>query len=113
MIIFISVLATGCKTNNLKGIYVCNQSAKKTDTIIHHKTYDEAFIDFTCIFTEFDFKGNNSVVIRMANGDFTSSYVIDKDYVRIKGTGSDILLKLQDQNTLTGEGIAKGTYHKK
>jgi hypothetical protein len=112
-IVLLSLFALSCKTNHLSGVYVCDQSSKKADTTIHHGNSDEVFIDFTCTFTAFDFKGNSTVEINMANGNVASSYVVDKDYVRIKGTGSDILLKLQDQNTLTGEGIAKGIYYKK
>ena len=112
-IILLSFFALGCKTNHLSGVYVCDQSSKKADTIIHRGNHDEGFIDLTCTFTAIDFKGESTVEINMANGKFVSSYIIDKDYVRIKGTGSDILLKLQDENTLTGEGIAKGIYHRK
>ena len=112
--LLIALLTLGCsRTHSLSGGYVCDQSKKKADTTIHHSSYDETFADFTCSVKEFDFVGNNSVVMKMANATVTSSYVIDKNYVRIKGTGSDILLKIQDENTLTGEEVFEGTYHKK
>ena len=110
---FITVFTSGCRTNKLRGVYTCDQSNKKPDTTIHHENYDEAFMDLTCTLKEIDFKGGSTVTIKIGESQVTSSYVIDNEYVRIKGSGSDILLKIQDQNTLTGEGVSKGVYHKK
>ena len=111
--LLISFFAVSCRTHALSGVYVCDQSTKKADTTIHHGSSDETFMDFTCEVTEFDFAGNSSVVMKMANGSVASSYVIDKNYVRIKGTGSDILLEIRDENTLTGNAVLDGTYRKK
>ncbi|GAA4737461.1 hypothetical protein [Flavisolibacter ginsenosidimutans] len=111
--LLICLFAVGCGPNSLSGTYVCDQSKKKADTTIHHSSSDETYMDFTCTVTEFEFAGNSSVVMKMPNGNVASSYVIDKNYVRIKGSGSDILLKIQDENTLTGEAVFDGTYHKK
>lgn len=49
----------------------------------------------------------------LPNGKVVSSYVIEEDCIRINGTGSDILLKRQDKNTLIAEGVFQGVYHKK
>ena len=113
LVLVISILVLGCKSNELNGIYVCDKSLKKKDTTITHQGYNEITLDLTCMFTHFDFKGNSTVKIGTQGGDIVSSYVVDKNYVRIKGTGSDILLKVQDNGTLNGEGVAIGTYHKK
>ena len=110
-LILTSILA--CTNKNISGIYVCEDSNKKADTTIHHGTYDEVHINATCILSEIDFKGSTTVQLTVSGSQIASSYVIDKDYIRIKGTGSDILLKRKDQNTLIGEGIFQGVYHKK
>lgn len=111
--LLVCLFTVGCRSNSLSGAYVCDQSKKKADTTIRHNTFDEIFLDFTCTVTEFYFAGNSSVVMKMPNGNVASSYIIDKNYVRIKGHGSDILLKIQDENTLIGEAVFDGTYHKK
>ena len=109
----ILVIVIGCKTNNMSGVYVCDQSQKKADTTIKHGNNDEAFIDLTCTIEELDFKGNSTVELKMKNGSMVTSYVVDKDYIRIKGSGADILFKLKDNKTLSGEGVFGGDYHKK
>lgn len=62
-----------------------------------------------CIYQSFEFKGESSVLV---DGIFAASFVTDKNYVRIKTDKSDLLLKIQDENTLIGEGFATGTYIK-
>lgn len=109
----ILVIVTGCKTNNMSGVYICDQSQKKTDTTINHGNTVEKFIDLTCTIEELDFKGKSTVVLKMENGPIVTSYVVDKDYIRIKGSGADILFKVKDNKTLSGEGIFLGEYHKK
>lgn len=111
--IFILISLSACISGKINGIYVCDQTLKKADTTIHNGSHDEVQIDLTCAITQFDFKGNTTVEIKTQGGSVVSSYIIDKDYIRIKGTGSDILLKRKDQNTLVGEIPFAGTYVKK
>ena len=111
--IMLSLILLSCKTNSISGIYICDQSNKKADTTNHHGTYDESTIDFTCVIEEYNFKGNSTVLIKMKNGEVVSSYIIDKEFIRIKGDKSDLLLKIKDDNTLVSEGVINGTYHKK
>lgn len=86
---------------------------KKPDTTIKHGNTVESFIDVTCIIEELDFKGNSTVELKMKNGPIVTSYLVDKDYVRVKGSGTDILFKIKDNKTLSGEGSFQGEYHKK
>lgn len=109
----ILVIVVGCKTNNMSGVYICDQSKKKGDTTINHGGNIGTFMDFTCTIEELDFKGNSTVQLKMKNGPIVTSYVVDKDYIRIKGSGADILFKIKDNKTLSGEGIFEGQYHKK
>jgi hypothetical protein len=45
---------------------------------------------------------------------YSTSYVMDKEYVRIKTDGPDFLLKIKDKNTMIAEpGFMQGTYNKK
>ena len=109
----IMVIIASCKTNSMSGVYVCDQSQKKADTTITHGNSVEAFMDLTCTIEELDFKGNSTVELKMKNGAIVTSYVVDKDNIRIKGSGADILFKVKDNKTLSGEGIFEGEYHKK
>lgn len=109
----IMVIVVGCKTNNINGVYVCDQSQKKADTTINNGNNVETFMDLTCTIQELDFKGNSTVELKMKNGPIVTSYIVDKDYIRIKGSGTDILFKVKDNKTLSGEGVFEGLYHKK
>lgn len=111
VLIFIALSA--CTTHKISGTYICDQSLKKANTTIHQGGHTEVTIDLTCAITQFNFKGNTTVEITTLGGAVVSSYVIDKDYIRIKGTGSDVLLKRKDQNTLISEPPFYGTYIKK
>jgi hypothetical protein len=97
----------------MNGVYICDQSQKKADTTHSHGTWNETFVDFTCTIKEIDFKRNSTVELKMQQGSFVTNYIKDKDYIRVKGTGGDILFKLINNKTLIGEGIFEGQYHKK
>ena len=73
----------------------------------------KTFMDFTCIIEEVDFKGDSTVQLKMSNGPFVTSYVKDKDYIRVNGNGTDILFKIKDNRTLSGEEPFPGLYYKK
>jgi hypothetical protein len=109
----IMVSIVGCKTNDMSGVYVCDQSQKKADTTINHGNSVDESMDLTCTIQALDFKGDSTVELKMKNGPIVTSYIIDKDYIRIKGSGADILFKVKDNKTLIGEGIFEGLYHKK
>lgn len=109
----IVVTIVSCKTNNMSGVYLCDKSQKKADSVISNKSKVETFIDLTCLIEALDFKGNNTVQLKMKNGPIITSYVVDKHYIRIKGSGADILFTVKENMTLRGEGIFNGEYHKK
>jgi hypothetical protein len=48
----------------------------------------------------------------MMSEGFTTSYVRDGEYIRVTTDKSDLLIKIADENTLIGEGFAKGIYRK-
>lgn len=113
-VFFLSAFIVGCNTNSMSGIYVCDQSQKKADSTIVQGGNVDAFIDLTCTIQELDFKGNSTVELRMKNGPIVTSYVVDKEHVRVKGSGADILFKILDDKTLSGEGpVEAGLYTKK
>jgi hypothetical protein len=112
LILFIFCLG-GCTSDNITGVYVCDQSQKKPDSTIQRQYNVEHFVDLTCTIQELDFKGNSTVELKLPNGPLVTSYVTEKGYIRVKGSGSDILFKIKDDRTLSGEGIAQGLYHKK
>lgn len=65
------------------------------------------------IYNSFEFKGESTVVIGTILGiPYTSSYVKDGNLLRIRTDKSDLLLTIKDDNTLIGEGFAKGEYKK-
>lgn len=61
------------------------------------------------------FKGKTTVTIIDAifGFPFTSSYVLDENYIRIRTDKSDLLLEVKNNNTLVGEGFASGTFKRK
>lgn len=115
VIIFIAINLIGCKDDHPSGIYVCDKSNKKADTTIHYKNNDVGYLDLTCICEQIEFKGNSTVVLILSGQQqYPTSYVVDKEYVRIKTTGPDVLLKMKDKNTMIAEGgFMQGTYNKK
>ena len=108
--LLLTMFALSCKTNSLDGIYVCDLSDKKADSLIH-------YWDTAGLVREIEFKGNSNVTMKVKIGEsaaeVVSSYIIENDYVRIKGRDADMYLKIIDQNTLVGHVDLKGTYHKK
>lgn len=115
LIFFLSILlmATSCKRTQMRGLYVCDVSQKKPETRTISKGNVHIEMDITCMIESLDFKGDSSVLITMNGSGVASSYVVDGEYIRIKGTGADLLYKIKDDATLVGEGIFKGTYNKK
>ncbi|HMJ46415.1 MAG TPA: hypothetical protein VK498_03755 [Ferruginibacter sp.] len=119
---FVALSMIGCKPNHLEGVYACiklplkpGQYETHRDTVYGKNNAPNIvdYIDTRCLIERLDFKGNSTVVVKLANGEMPTSYVIDKDYVRIKGTGQDLLFKMKDIQTLIGEGIFEGEYKKK
>ena len=60
------------------------------------------------------FKGKNTVVIRDAvfGMDFASEYEKDEEFLRVKTDKTDLLFEIISEDTLRGEGFAKGLYIK-
>jgi hypothetical protein len=115
VIIFIAVNVMGCNDNHPSGIYVCDKSNKKADTTIHYKNNDVGYLDLTCVCDQIEFKGNSTVVLTLTGKQqYPTSYVVDKEYIRIKTDGPDVLLKMKNNNTLISEaGFMQGTYNRK
>jgi hypothetical protein len=103
--VILLIVCAGCSSNSMSGVYVCDQSQKKGDSIVRRDSIHEAYLDFTCMIESLDFKGNSTVELRTKDGPSATSYIVDKDYVRIRGTEADLLFKIKDNKTLTGEGI--------
>ena len=101
-----------CKTNHPEGIYTCEKSNKE-NTIEKQGNMDVVKVDFDCIYSKFNFKDNNKVVVVVSDGvEFSATYEMENEKVRIKTEKIDIVLQMQDKNTLSGEGYAKGLYKK-
>ena len=96
------------KRENLESAYLKISNSFKSKSIINSLSGKYNCSD-KCIYHSFEFKGESTVIIE---NFFPSSYVIDKNYIRIKTDKSDLLLKIQDEKTLIGEGFATGTYIK-
>jgi uncharacterized protein YpmS len=113
LLAMLSIFIWSCKKNHLEGVYVCDASGKKADTTIHHKDYDEAKFDFTCIISELEFVGESIVKFKTEGGNMAYKYSIDGDNVLINTGEANLLLKLNEQHSLVGEGILAGTFSKK
>lgn len=115
LIIVFIVVMVGCKDSHPPGIYVCDKSNKKADTTVHYKNNDVGYLDLTCMCEQIEFKGNSTVVLTLSDKQqYPTSYVVDKEYIRIKTSGPDVLLKMKDNNTMIAEGgFMQGTYNRK
>ena len=61
------------------------------------------------LFDRLEFNGASTVTICNC---YTTSYVKEGDYIRVKTNTSDLLYKRIDDNTLIGEGFGSGTFKK-
>lgn len=78
--------------SNLKGTYVCEG----------------------CLYDRLEFKGKSTVVVYdgFFGFPFPSSYELDEEFIRIRTDKSDLLLEVIDEETLEGDGWARGTFKK-
>lgn len=112
-ILFSAMCFFSCKSHDMNGRYVCDLSQKKEVTAREKANTQINIADLTCAFREFEFKGNSTVAVKMESGEMFSSYVIDKNFIRITGgQGPGLLLRVKDKNTLVLEGVMNGVYHK-
>ncbi|SEA92542.1 SH3 domain-containing protein [Pedobacter hartonius] len=67
------------------------------------------------IYHSFDFKGENTVMVTdgLVGLQFASGYILDGKIIRITSNQGDILLNIQNEKTLTGEGFSAGEYKRK
>jgi hypothetical protein len=67
------------------------------------------------LYKSLTFKGKKTVVIHDAifGMDFPSEYEKDEEFLRVKTDKSDLLFEIISEDTIKGEGFAKGLYVKK
>jgi hypothetical protein len=126
--IIIIVSLAGCTQNSenseksenpkkeISGCYECEKVKEK----IANDANDadrllESLYPGGCIYNKLEFKGESTVIVYsnlMMSEGFTTSYVRDGEYIRVTTDKSDLLIKIADENTLIGEGFAKGIYRK-
>jgi len=85
-------------------------------TFIQTKTVSGTFVsDSDTQYKTFDFKANDSVVVKDTYTDstFTAKYVIEGDMIKLYDQQNMILLLIRDEQTLVGEGFTRGTFTKK
>ena len=87
---------------------VSNKDPKKIQPEGTFVTKDISF------YKSLSFKGKNTVVIRDAifGMDFPTEYEKDEEYLRVKTDKSNLLFEIISEDTLKGEGFAKGLYIK-
>lgn len=109
----LTMILFGCGSNPLNGVFVCEKVKEKGTKKKKKLNLLNLFIgDDDCLYTQLEFKGNNTVVVTAAGQEFASTYIMDKEYLRIKTDQSDLLFKIQGDSTLIGEGFAEGLYKK-
>ena len=66
------------------------------------------------LYQSLTFKGKRTVVIRdgIFRMDFPSEYEKDEEFLRVKTDKSDLLFEIISEDTIKGEGFAKGLYIK-
>ena len=83
-----------------------------------YKTYAHlqgTYVSRDCAFyRKLIFRGKRTVTIVDAifGFSFASSYEVDEDIIRIRTDKSDLLFEIKDNQTLIGEGFARGTFRK-
>ncbi|MFD2288554.1 SH3 domain-containing protein [Pedobacter petrophilus] len=85
-------------------------------TFIQAKKVSGTFVsDTDTQYKTFDFKANDSVVVKDTYTDstFTAKYVIEGDMIKLYDQQNMILLLIRDEQTLVGEGFTRGTFTKK
>ena len=85
-------------------------------TFVQKKVVSGTFVsDSETQYQSFDFKSNDSVVVKDVYTDslFTSKYVIEDDMIKLYDQQNLILLLIRDDHTLIGEGFTKGTFSKR
>ena len=67
------------------------------------------------LYKSLTFKGKKTVVVQDAifKMDFPSEYEKDEEFLRVKTDKSDLLFEIISEDTIKGEGFAKGLYIKK
>lgn len=67
------------------------------------------------LYKSLTFKGKKTVVVHDAifEMDFPSEYEKDEEFLRVKTDKSDLLFEIISEDTIKGEGFAKGLYIKK
>ena len=111
----------GCSDNHPNGTYRCTkQTTNGKKASRKRKESNNNITDLalsmlgksSCLYDQLEFKGNNTVVITALGQTYSTSYVVDDDYVRIKTDKTDLLLKIKDDQTLIGEGFIAGLFVK-
>jgi hypothetical protein len=89
-----------------------SKADKKINKTIAH--LQGIYISKNTLYPKVEFKGKKSVIIYLLGYvPFATSYEIDENYVKIKSeANSEILLRIKDEKTLNGEGLAGGNYEK-
>ncbi len=66
------------------------------------------------LYKSLTFKGKKTVVVHDAifGMDFPSEYEKDEEFLRVKTDKSDLLFEIISEDTIKGEGFAKGLYVK-
>lgn len=106
----VTLTVFSCKPNHPSGKYICDQLSKTT--VVEEEGVD-IITDINCIYKQLEFKNNNKVIITISEGlEFSTTYEMDNEEVRIKDDKLDIVLKMRDENTLIGAGFWKGIYKK-
>lgn len=102
------------KNMPISGCYICEKikNQEKKEELPNDKLV-ELVSPGGCIYNKIEFKGESTVIVHSSlffAEAFTSSYVRDGEYIRIKTDQSDLLIKVVTQDSLVGEGYAKGIY---
>lgn len=90
------------------GIVSCKDTLKNTSLKGTYVSEDNL------LYRSFTFKGKSTVVLKdgIIGFEHVLSYEKDENFIRIKSTPSDLLLKVVTMDSLVGEGFATGSYTK-
>lgn len=117
---FVILFTCSCSNNTNKNEEQSGGLMEEVETIFEKSPKDiqpeGTFVSKdNTLYKSLTFKGKKTVVVHDAifEMDFPSEYEKDEEFLRVKTDKSDLLFEIISEDTIKGEGFAKGLYIKK
>lgn len=115
LVLFILILSACNQRKSLTGTFIYvgpDPNRSESQLVAEAKKEMKELAGQEGLYSEITFKGDKTVSIRTLDMDFAASYELDGDYVHVKAVDGNLIFRIEDDNTLIGEGFAAGVYKK-